>query len=488
MKYIAKYDYIKFKQCPRLFAYNWLDIRPSAGEIDPLKDFLTLQGIEVGILAKDLFKNRATYNVNQKNVTLAFIETKEALGSVDVIFEGAFEYEGLITRPDILNFKDNELVEIKSTTEVKDDHILDIAFQKYLLEKCGVKINKVKIGHINKQYVFDGTLDLNDFFIFTDVTEIISHKILELENDLLIINDIIKNGVLPERLIGSHCNSESGCPYKKDCWDEATLDSIFNLRRDVSGKKFDLHREGIKQLKDIPSYVTLTNFQKLQKEAEIHSCAIVNHFAIAEAIHEVVYPIYFLDFEAFIQAIPRYPKTTPYQQIPFQASIHRLKGQGLKLKHFSFLNIDDTDPRLALSKFLIKSLEEYGSIIAYHASYEKGRLYELIKSAPQYEKELLALIDRIWDLEEIFNKGMYVHPDFQGSTSIKKVLPVICPKLSYDDLGINNGTLASVQYLKMISKDTSKEKKEKIKNDLEAYCSLDTFAMYSIFKKISELI
>ena len=488
IKRIAKYDYLNFKRCPLLFNYSWIDFHCSENGVNPLKDFLTAQGKEVGLLAQQLFTDKNTYTVHEKNIALAVMKTKEAFSKADIIFEGAFEYEGLVTRPDILHINDKELIEIKSTTEVKEDHLYDVAFQKYILNKCGLEIKTVKIGHINKQYIREGDLNLNGLFSFVDVTEMIVSKISEIEQDLVPITNIIKNGYLPEREIGRHCNSDTGCPYKKECWGESNNDTIFNLRRDVSGKKYDLHKGGILSLKDIPEYVSLTKFQALQKEAEIQNCAIINQAAMVAALNEVVYPIYFLDFETFNNAVPELQNTTPYQQIPFQVSIHSLKAIKQKPKHFSFLHIDNSDPRKALANFLLDSLGESGSIVAYHASFEIGRLYELIKVMPEKEAEILALIDRVWDLEKNFDKGLYVHPDFLGSTSIKKILPVMCPELSYEHLGINNGALASIQYLKMISPHTPKDEKNKIRNDLEIYCCLDTFALYTIFKKLIQEI
>lgn len=483
-KKLTKHDYLSFKRCDRLFAYSLINLPHSKNEVNLFKDFLTSQGREVGLLAHKLFKDKATYTVKEKNTALAVIETTEALKNEVILFEGAFENGGFITRPDILNPKDKEIIEIKSTTEVKEEHLYDVAFQKYLLDKCGLQIKTVKIGHINKQYVLDGAINLNEFFTFTDVTELIAPIMLEIENDLTSMKNIIATNLLPERVIGPHCNNKAGCPYKKECWGGSIDDTIFNLRRDVSGKKYDLYNGGVRSLKDIPEYVTLTKFQALQKEAEIKNCAIINQVALVEALNQIRYPVFFLDFETFSEAVPRIQKTATFQQVPCQASIHSLKGIKQKPKHFSFLHTENSDPRKALALFLLESLGESGTIVAYHASFEIGRLYELIKVLPEKEAEILALIERVWDLETIFDKGMYVHPEFMGSSSIKKTLPIMCPELSYDLLEINNGPLASIQYLKMISPDTSKEEKATIKNNLEIYCKQDTFAMYAILKKL----
>lgn len=482
--YITKSNYLEGKRCPRLLAYKIMGhaLNPHRGS--PLKDFLAKQGKDVGLQAQELFKGQFCVTVSEKCIPLAVIETQKALLKAEILFEGAFESDGLVTRPDILDLGQNELIEVKSTTEIKEEHILDVAFQKLVLSKAVPKIKRFNLAHINKQYVFEPTLNLNDLFTFTDVTEVVAGKISKLEKELEDIRRLIENNILPQREIGQHCIGETECPYKSVCWGDDEKDTIFDLRRDISGKKFLLHKEGIRSLKNIPESVTLTKHQALQREAEIQNCPIINQFAITEALHEVTYPLFFLDFESFSEAIPRYPQTTAYQQIPFQASLHVLGNLKQKPKHHSFLHTEDSDPRKSLTSFLLDVLGEKGSIVTYHASFEIGRLFELIKVVPDKEAEILALIERVWDLEMIFDKGLYVHKDFRGSTSIKKVLPVFCPEISYDNFEINNGALASVQYLKMISPNTTEDEKLKIKTNLELYCKQDSYAMYVIFKKL----
>jgi len=483
-KPITKSIYLDGKRCPRLLAYKLMG--QSLGEYsgNDFKDFLAKQGKCLGLQAQELFKGQFCVTVSEKYIPLAVIETQKTLLKAEILFEGAFESDGLVTRPDILDLRRNDLIEVKSTTEINEEHILDVAFQKLVLSKVAPQIKSFKLAHINKQYVFDAALNIANFFTITDVTEVVAEKISKMERELEDIRRLIENNIFPPREIGQHCIGETECPYKIVCWGDYAEDTIFNLRRDISGKKYLLHKEGIRSLNNIPESVTLTKYQALQREAEIQNCPIINQFLITEALHEVTYPIFFLDFKSFCEAIPRYPKTSPYQQISFQASLHVLGGLKQKLRHYSFLHTEDSDPRKSLACFLLDVLGEQGSIITYHASFEVGRLFELIKVIPSKEAEILALIERIWDLEMIFDKGLYAHKDFKGSTSIKKVLSVLCPELSYDDLEITNGALASIQYLKMISPNITKEEKLQIKTNLELYCKQDSYAMYAIFKKL----
>lgn len=298
-KHITKYDYIAFRNCPYSFACSWFAFPTKESGHNSVKDFLTAQGREVGLLAQELFKGRN-----------------------GISFEKKFSYEDLAIRADVFDGQGNELIEIKSTTEVKEEHLIDAAFQKYVCEKCGVKVDKVKIAHIIKYYIREEGLNFNELFIIEDASALVVPIISELEKDLPVIRKIIESRAFPLKSIGRQCFADGGCPYQENCLGENVSDTIFTLRRDGKGKMFDLHKEGVRCLKDIPYSVTLTKFQSLQKEAEIQNCAMVNQPALAVAISEIVYPIFFLDFESCNPAIPRFNKTSPFQHIPFQASIH----------------------------------------------------------------------------------------------------------------------------------------------------------------------
>ena len=199
------------------------------------------------------------------------------------------------------------------------------------------------------------------------------------------------------------------------------------------------------------------------------------------------FPISFLNFETIAFAIPRYQKTSPFQQIPFQASVHRLMSWKNQLKHHSFIFNSKGDPRKELISFLKEALGSRGSIVVYNSSFEIGRLHELIRVSPDDEQVLLSFIDRIWDLKRIFEKGLFVHPEFKGSISLKSIFPIICSGAGYKDLGIDNGLLASVKFLEMINTE-DREVKKMIRDDLHQYCKRDTQATYQILKKLTEVL
>lgn len=487
-RYFTKQDFLRFKICPRLFAYEWHGYARQESKTSEHAEFLIKQGREVGSLARELFKGPNSFYVSNWDIQSAKELTQKLFLISDTLFEGLFLYKQLVTRPDIYHVKNKSLIEVKSTTGISNEHIYDLAFQVWVLAKNSLKLNEIKICHLNRNYVFNKTLNLAQLFTFTDVKKEVLGVQEEVRVDVDSMMNIANSKQLPKKVIGKCCEANGGCPFKKDCWGETYNKSIFNLRRDISGKKFELHNSGISDLKDIPDFVKLTPFQQLQKEAERLNGPVINQNAISESINGLEFPIYFLDFETFSLAIPPFEGCSPYLQIPFQVSIHEWRTPKSVLRHHSYLHDKDTDPRKSVLEFLLNKLGRVGTIVSYHASFEIGRLYELIKVFPEFESDIISLIDRVWDLEKIFEKGMYVHPDFKGSTSIKKVLPALNPGIGYDDLEVQNGAAASIAYLKMISKETSEFEKHRIYKNLEDYCKKDTFALYAIFKKIQEVL
>lgn len=480
--FFTKHDYLRFKQCPRLFAYGLHGQQQKSSNETSYGEFLIQQGQEVGKLARSIFEGPKSKLITDLNFEMALESTRNELKKCSVLFEGAFEYQKFITRPDVLDLNNLVITEIKATTGVKDEHLLDVGFQLYILKNSGISLNKIQIGHLNRNYHLQESLKLDELFVFNDVTKEVFEYQNQLEKEL---QEMLRLEINPERYLGKHCSSGVGCVFKEDCWKDLGDDTILNLRRDVSGKKYELHRAGVKKIKDIPEYVKLTKFQSLQKEAEILDSPVIDTLFVNEALNGIEFPLFFLDFETISFGVPKYQGTTPFQQVPFQASIHEWKKPKASLRHYSFLQENASDPRSGLIRFLIQNLGDVGTIVAYHASFEISRMYELIRVCPDKEEEIVKLINRVWDLEKIFEKG-YVHKDFKGSTSIKKIIEVLCPELSYDDLNIQNGAVASVLYNRLIDPTTEKKERIKIKNDLEAYCERDTYSMYAILKKILE--
>lgn len=214
---------------------------------------------------------------------------------------------------------------------------------------------------------------------------------------------------------------------------------------------------------------------------------IIEKDNIEEELSVIEYPIYYLDYETFAPVIPIIDGYRPYQRIVFQFSLHIQESPGSELKHFYFLAKDLADPSVEMAKTLAERIGKTGSVIAWNMGFEKGCNTEMGVRAPEYQQFFEDVNNRMYDLMHVFKKGFYVHKEFHGSASLKKVLPVVVPELSYDVLDIHEGMAASNSWGDMATKDMSQEEKDKIYNDLLEYCELDTLAMVKILEKLNKL-
>jgi predicted RecB family nuclease len=280
----------------------------------------------------------------------------------------------------------------------------------------------------------------------------------------------------PEIQPSRHCHK----PYDCEFWDHCTKDMPEFWVYDISGigqeKLDELADMGIQAIRDIPETFSLSQIQDRIRASVSNRQEFISDQLEAE-LNDVVYPVHFLDFETIGVAIPRYAGTRPYQTIPFQWSDHILYENG-KLEHREYLCNEDKDPREEFTQTMLDALGTKGSIVIY-TSYETGILNSLIEHFPQYAAELQSVIDRFVDLYAIIRRNYY-HPKFYGSFSLKYVLPALVPEMSYENLSIQDGMQASLDYLRMIDSATSEDEKARIRSDLLTYCGQDTLAMVKI--------
>ena len=302
--------------------------------------------------------------------------------------------------------------------------------------------------------------------------------------------EILSKNVEPEVDIGPHCSDPYHCDAWEYCWREQRgipEYSIFNISRLRNDKKFNLYKNGVVKFEDIKDLDKFNTSQQIQIRSELSQGQIIDKDAIKEFLDTLSYPLYHLDFETFQQAVPEFVGLRPYEQIPFQFSIHKEDGKG-NLEHFEFLAEVGADPRYELALNLIKFIPQYACVLAYHASFEKGVIQNLATLFPQLSSHLMNIHSNIKDLEIPFAKKFYYHPKMCGSSSIKKVLPAIVPSFesAYSSLDlIRNGGEAMSEYTKL--KHKTKDEQDMIRKALLAYCKLDTLAMVKVLEKLREV-
>jgi Domain of unknown function(DUF2779). len=404
-----------------------------------------------------------------------------------VIYEASFQYDGIFVKVDILHKGRGgwEIYEVKGGTKLDPVYVDDAALQYHVLTGAGIKVSKACISYINNGYVRKGALDVQKLFTSEDITKQVKEK------QPFVLEQLKKqrrmlNGKLPTIDIGPHCSEPYECDFSDHCWKHIPDDSVFDLcGRGVN--PFDLYAQGIIKQKDIPLDL-LNKKQRQQVMATIKKQNAVDKKKIGEFLKTLSYPLYFLDFETFMSAIPLYDGVKPYQQVPFQYSLHYQNKEGGKLYHTEFLTKPGIDPRKPLLDKMLTEIPEDVCILTYNMTFEKRVLTELATQYPKHKKIIGKWIDNIQDLMVPFRQMDVYFWKFKGSYSIKNVLPVLVPKLSYEGLEIADGGAAMDAYHQMCAAKDNPEALAQIRENLLAYCKLDTLAMVRILETLGELI
>ena len=411
---------------------------------------------------------------------------QELIKGTNTILQGRLEGEGITCIFDVLQkVGDHEydLTEIKSSTEVKEEHILDLAFQTIVLEECGLSIRKIYVIHVNNEYVRNGEIDIREFTSREDVTERVRDSIPDTKVGIEKALKVAHSPSAPDyspRHAGNGALSEWMDIYHL-LFPEKHSHSIFKLTR-INAKLIGQFEDlGVERIQDIPETIELNEKQLRQVKVNKENVRIIKKEKIQQFLKNLIYPLYFLDYETFKSVVPPFDRTRPYQQIPFQYSLHKLDKEGI-LTHTEYLHLAHSNPTLPLVKQLVKDIGTSGTVLVWYESFEKGRNKELGEMYPEYKDAMEKLNSRVVDLIIPFAEGWYVDKDFFGSTSIKKVMPVLITDLSYDKLLIQEGEGASREWTETIFEEKNKEKREIIVQALREYCRLDTLAMVQLYK------
>jgi Domain of unknown function(DUF2779) len=481
-KMLSKSKYLNGLQCLR---YLWL-LYNDPGKI-PAFDASTLrifdQGHQVGELAAQLFPDGINIPSNDfmGNIKL----TKKLLAERKPLFEAGFLQDNLFSRLDILNPAGDDawdIVEVKSSTSVKDVNLHDVSFQRHCAVKAGLKINRCFLAVVNNKYVKHGDINPFEYFTVHDITDKVNQAAEGIGERIAEMFEVIASPVCPEIRIGEYCNSPYDCPVTL-CSAGMPESNIFDLYR--GGKKcYQMFYDGILKVEDIPADFKLSEPQQIQKECAISGTPHIDKKAVREFLGRLKSPVYYLDFETISPVIPLFEGTRPYQRIPFQYSLHKVTGK--ETKHYSFLAEGRDDPRPALLKQLKKEIGTKGSILTYNQSFEEGVIREMAEVFPEYAEWAESIYPRMLDLLQPFQSFSYYHPEQHGSASIKKVLPAITGK-GYDDLAIAEGEAASSAFMTVTFGEATEQERLQVRRDLEKYCGLDTEGMIWIVDELKRL-
>jgi len=485
--YISKTKYLDGVKCPKLLWYKY-NHKEDIPKVDAARQALMDQGRMVGELAHALFPSgmliQRDYMPNKQAE-----RSLEAAGLRKPLFEAGFVFKQAYALADILNpvAKDTwDLIEVKATGRVKDEHFRDVAFQKYTYEGAGLKIRKCYLMYINNQYVRKGKIDPEKLFAKEDITKQCDELVPEIEENLADILKVIQRQDAPPVKVGPHCDKPYPCLLEDICWDFLPpKDDIFCLYSGTK-KAYQLLERGILRITDVKADIALSHKQNIQVSCHKACAPHIDKKGICSFLDTLKYPLYFLDFETINPAIPAYDNTRPFEAIPFQYSLYIVKAKGAKPECHSYLAPGDKDPRPEILKQLKALLGNSGSIVAYNATFEKTTLRHASEAYSEYQGWVASLEERIVDLLTPFRNFCYYHPDQAGSASLKKVLPVMT-KSNYAGMEIADGNMASVEYCHVTFGKVEEGKRQRVRAALEKYCDLDTKGMVEIVDELTKV-
>lgn len=445
-------------------------------------------GTEIGILAQQRFPGGVLVKAGFRQREAAVAETAALVENPHIlsIFEGAFEHDGVLVRVDVLERVQRReegspswrLIEVKSSSRVKDVHLDDLAIQSQVVQGTGLRLDATCLMHINTGYLYQGgEVDLEVLFSIEDVSEAVTDRRSQVLERLAAMKTVLLKSEPPAIEPDQHCHTPYECPFWSHCTKEKPSRWIYHL----PGKKEivnQLVQQGITTIDEIPDGTRLSDTQRRVK-ANVEWIST----ELEKVLRSVTYPVHHLDVETVMMALPRFPLTRPYQPIPVQWSNHIELEPG-ELSHQEFLHSEASEPRQQWAQALIESLGEKGSIVVYSA-YEEAIIRQLADTFPEFKSAFRSILKRLWDLLPVI-RGHYYHPDFNGSYSIKSVLPAVVPSLGYDDLAIQAGGQAAAEYYRMVFVETDWVEQAALRESLLRYCARDTLAMVELRRVLEQ--
>jgi hypothetical protein len=472
MHYLSKSRYMQGLSCPRAL---WVAVNEPS-RIPPI-DASTQAAFDIGHTVGDWAKKKYPSGVEIDRGSGATAVTKREMAKRVPLFEASFSHSHCYCKTDILVPVDEDewdLIEVKASTSVKDEHLLDVAFQRFVVESCGVKIRRAHVLYVNNEYVRHGDIDVHSLFEMEDVTEATDLLIMDVPENVARLLAVLE-GAEPRTALGVDCIDPKKCPV---CLPSAEILSLYK----IGAKAWPLLNDGITTFSSLPASFKLSEKQKIQKKAHVTGKAFVDKKQLSSWLRGLSYPLQILDFETFNSPVPMFDGVRPYQNIPFQFSLHIVSSDGT-VDHYSCLANGD-DPRHEVVTAL-RALKASGTVLAHNASFERGVLEGLAEMFPDESHRLHDAVSRLSDTIMPFREFWYYHPAQHGSCSLKAILPALTGK-GYEGMTIGKGDVASSEYLRVTYTPVSAEERERVRTALLTYCKKDTESVIELLRILKE--
>jgi len=471
-------------QCPKQLW--WRVHEPAAPELvpDEAQEHVFARGRRVGEVARSYVPGGVLIDLPHTETAARVAATAKALADgAPALYEASFLEDGVFVSVDILERRRGGfvLVEVKSTTSVKQEHYPDVAIQLHVLRQAGLDVPRAEVMHLNRECRHP---DLSTLFVRAPVTTQLRPWLREIPARIPQLQRMLA-GSVPAVGTGAHCTTPYDCPFHDRCWPPLPPHHVSTLYRLGSARSEALVAQGIETLLRLPVGFEAAGPAQRQIRS-VRSGAIVVEPGLRRALTGLKPPFAYLDFETVGLPIPVWPGCAPYDAVPVQMSCHVETGNGLV--HHAWLAEGPGDPRPAIAAALVEACAGARTILAYNASFERRCIALVAGAVPEQAAALRALDDRIHDLLPVVRDHVY-HPAFGGSFSLKSVLPALVPGLGYDDLEIQEGGAASdaLEILLFDADSLGAERQAALRADLLRYCERDTLGLARLHTRLREI-
>jgi hypothetical protein len=468
-------------QCDRRL---WLEVHhPEFAELSAATRAAFATGHDVGEVARALYSARFGDGPTigyEGGLGQALAATKRLLADPEdrrPVYEATFQHKGILVRLDVLLREPSgmRLIEVKSSTSLKPEHVTDCAIQAWVARGAGLDLERVSLAHIDSHFVYPGGGDYQGLLLEHDISSEVMARQAEVPRWLAAAQKVGACRAEPEVQPGKRCVTPYECAFMAHCWpgDAAYPVQALGGDRELLGRYV---AAGYRDLRDIPTE-QLTRADHVRIQAITRAGVPQLAPEAGRFVDELAYPRYYLDFETIAPAVPVFPGTRPYQTLPFQFSCHVVQADG-HTEHRSHLDLSGGEPSRQCAEALLAALGTAGPVVVY-TSYEARVIDGLAERFPDLAMPLRALNERLVDLHPLAKKYFY-HPDMLGSWSLKKLLPVIAPELDYTSGEVQDGNAASAAWLEAQQPETSPARRAALAAELERYCALDTEGLIRI--------
>lgn len=483
MRGITKQSFLESRKC---VTRGWYNRALADGEqLSEADTFWVDQGVEIGRIARQVFAGGVL--VEGAGLSDAVRKTQQLMDDpeVCVLFEATFRVDDYTAKADILVRNGNgwKVIEVKSSLhdpKVPDDLADDLAYTVMVASRCGINVNVASLWRISRD--FRQGMNAEELFRETDATALIQQRLPDFSSRWNEIREATFRSERPAPVLGQDC---ADCPYfATHCLGRGVDHAVWEIRRRTADQNETIRRLGILDLRAIPD-----DFPLNDQQCRVVACAKTGKpyigSGLAAALGAVAFPVYYLDFETVMTALPLYPDTAPHAQVVTQYSIHKCGSPGRVDRHVEYLADPTRDCQRELAERLVEDLGTEGSIVVY-SSFERQRIGELARRFPDLAEPLATITERLFDLLQVV-RTHYYDPAFHGRYSIKTVLPVLVPDMTYEGMAIGDGGAAMTKFARMALGQCSRTECEATRRDLLTYCGQDTMAMVRLHEVLGNL-